>query len=307
MKLVKSVLVAMLLGTMAIQAVWADINEDFLKATYKCDLEKAKQLVRLGADVNADNGKVFIGVASCGNSVKFMEYLVSQGLDINAKGTDAKTLADRALEMATREGAVHINYNLVKYLVSKGADVNFSYGHEKDETSNELLGRIIALGNFREGELDIIEYVISKGAFVGIKNLNHFLYKVRMGFKKKEEEADANKVLKLLIKNVKNLNDCDRGKHTIMVSLSELIFYNYKGKDEVFGLLLQNGLDINHQCESSGSTMLMEAGLKGAKYLISKGADVNIKDNKGETALTKALNDKNYDLAEFLISKGAKK
>ncbi len=63
MKLVKSVLVAMLLGIMAIQSMWADINEDFLNEVKSCKLDKVKQLVRLGADVNADNSKSLVYVA----------------------------------------------------------------------------------------------------------------------------------------------------------------------------------------------------------------------------------------------------
>ncbi len=106
------------------------------------------------------------------------------------------------------------------------------------------------------------------------------------------------RLTELAIKSAKNLNECDSYGHILTYIAAE--------GDEVSELLFKKGLDVNSQCDD-GTTMLMEVGLDGVKYLISKGADINIRDNKGETALTKALNDKNYDLAEFLISKGAKK
>lgn len=297
MKLVRKILVAMLLGTMAIQVAWADINEDFLNAAslYQCDLDKVKQLLRLGADVNVDNGKAFINAHSCSKAIEIMEYLISQGLDINAKGGYGTVLDDTLV--ASFNSAT--NYNLIKYLVSKGANVNVRVS----KSENTLFRKMLSYPPVAIEHIDTIEYVLSKGAVISAGDLdrlvNAFEYKMRV----KKMSAKEWAVIKLAIKNTKNLDYCSGMDHNI-----GLYDYNKEGKDKVDDLLLQNGLDINHQCESSGYTRLMETyNLDKVKYLISKGADVNIKDKNGETALTKALNAKKYDTAEFLISKGAKK
>ncbi|MCK5236941.1 MAG: ankyrin repeat domain-containing protein, partial [Deltaproteobacteria bacterium] len=44
-----------------------------------------------------------------------------------------------------------------------------------------------------------------------------------------------------------------------------------------------------------------------ARLLIKKGMDINIKDNKGESALDKAISNKDEGLARVLVEAGAKK
>ncbi len=74
--------------------------------------------------------------------------------------------------------------------------------------------------------------------------------------------------------------------------------------------LLQSGVDINTQHQTSGTTVLMIAssyyyydGI--VKYLISKGANVNLKDKEGKTALLWASSN-SLENATLLISNGAK-
>ncbi len=74
--------------------------------------------------------------------------------------------------------------------------------------------------------------------------------------------------------------------------------------------LLQSGVDINIQDPASGTTVLMIAssyyyydGI--VKYLISKGANVNLKDKEGKTALLWASSN-SLENAKILISNGAK-
>jgi ankyrin repeat protein len=61
---------------------------------------------------------------------------------------------------------------------------------------------------------------------------------------------------------------------------------------ETVNLLLEKGMDVNHQT-ADGGTAMMTAALWGrtevAALLISKGAKVNAKDKEGETALMKAV------------------
>jgi ankyrin repeat protein len=73
---------------------------------------------------------------------------------------------------------------------------------------------------------------------------------------------------------------------------------------------LQSGIDINTQHSTSGTTVLMIASsyyyYEGiVNYLISKGANVNLKDKEGKTALLWASSN-SLENAKILIANGAK-
>jgi len=74
--------------------------------------------------------------------------------------------------------------------------------------------------------------------------------------------------------------------------------------------LLQSGVDINTQHPTSNTTVLMIASSyyyydDMVEFLISKGADVNLKDSEGKTALLWASSN-SIENAKILISKGAR-
>ena len=74
--------------------------------------------------------------------------------------------------------------------------------------------------------------------------------------------------------------------------------------------LLAKGIDINMRQETMGSTPLMVAcSIKGTdeiiEYLISKGADVNVRNDQGATPLQYAVLYNNYRTAQILIENGA--
>ena len=75
-------------------------------------------------------------------------------------------------------------------------------------------------------------------------------------------------------------------------------------------MLLQGGVDINTQHATSGTTVLMIASSyyyydEMVEYLIRKGADVNLKDNDGKTALVWAASN-SLENAKILLENGAK-
>jgi ankyrin repeat protein len=74
--------------------------------------------------------------------------------------------------------------------------------------------------------------------------------------------------------------------------------------------LLQSGVDINTQHSTSGTTVLMIASSyyyydNMVEYLIHNGANVNLKDSEGKTALLWASSN-SFENATILIANGAK-
>jgi ankyrin repeat protein len=72
--------------------------------------------------------------------------------------------------------------------------------------------------------------------------------------------------------------------------------------------LISKGADVNAK-DNIGMTPLMAAAEEGRKdvceLLISKGADINAQDKDGKTALKYAIENSKNDVADFLRSKGA--
>ena len=86
----------------------------------------------------------------------------------------------------------------------------------------------------------------------------------------------------------------------------KVIKKDFQGIDD----LLSQGININVQQKNGGATVLMVAssyyGYEDCvEYLISKGADVNLKDNIGKTALIWAASN-SFENAKVLITHGAK-
>ena len=91
------------------------------------------------------------------------------------------------------------------------------------------------------------------------------------------------------------------------------------GKLEIVQILIERKADVNNQ-DRNGFTALMwiayrrmrleptirELDLKTAKLLLDAGADPNIRNNYGQTALDLALKDGNFHIAELLRRYGAK-
>lgn len=94
-----------------------------------------------------------------------------------------------------------------------------------------------------------------------------------------------------------------------ITALSEkLLGFAYGGKTELAKLVVERGADINVR-NSGGLTALMQASRQGdaelVSYLIDKGADINAIDNYGGTALSMAANNGHTEVVKRLLDKGA--
>jgi len=117
-------------------------------------VEVLQYLVSQGADVNAKNNKgdTPLHCAAIYNpSVEVLQYLVSQGADVNAKNKYGGTPLYNA--------ASNHNDAILKYLVSQGADAGSGFW------SQMLCNAIESKHN-----VDVLKYLISRGADVNEKD-----------------------------------------------------------------------------------------------------------------------------------------
>lgn len=95
-------------------------------------------------------------------------------------------------------------------------------------------------------------------------------------------------------------------------NMTLLINFINKGELDCIKLLIEKGADVNTG-DKNGTTPLYYAVLKKSKeeskviieLLLDKRADINKKNNIGHNPLLDTLSKQNYEMAEFLITKGA--
>ena len=186
----------------------------------------------------------------------------------------------------------------VKELLAGGVDVNI---REETMGSTPL---IVACS--LEGTYDIIELLISEGADVNIKETQGGRTPLMWA------SQNSKKAVELLLEKGAEVNVIGIDGMTAFI---QSIFGILSGSvtTEVCDLLLEKGADVNTQLagqDAIGWTALMFATsnekLDLVKYLISKGANVNLKAKDGTSALSLAIINKNEEIIKILKTKGAK-
>lgn len=206
--------------------------------------------------------------------------------------------------------------NIVKYLISKGADVSL-----KNDLGNTA-GMIAA----EEGFLDCVKYCIESGANIGDKNdygqtalilgvENSHIDVVQWLASYVDAPGAANKQLEIRNKYDKNalLVACEFGKDEIVawvveasgVDVNAVTFRGYsalmyacaggtEAHERVVDLLLSKNVDVNHKAKLDHDTALIWAVVGGrasiVQKLLSRGATCDNVNKKGFTAITKAAN-----------------
>ncbi|MCD4782298.1 MAG: ankyrin repeat domain-containing protein [Candidatus Eremiobacteraeota bacterium] len=313
-------------------------NKSIFNAINDGNIEEVRNFINNGADINERNT---MGITPLHKGVivgnkKAVELVLSAGADIEAKNTRENATA---LHIAASRGELEI----AEMLVRSGADVNavkgsyllimddildwnaFIAGLKKhdnpsvdriwellDEDSEEIIMKSKTGEELdKDAKLTVINGInrimkmddfCSRSAYENIK-LNPECGKCLNKFHENPGQVNPEKVNRTLIESLfpKIIKGCIR-KST---PLHEAVLNRHI---DLAKFLLDNDAEIDARDED-GETPLSVAADDGdyeiSKLLISRGANINTKNSCGDTPLTEAAEEGHLNVVKLLISSGA--
>ncbi|XP_046581763.1 uncharacterized protein LOC124289201 [Haliotis rubra] len=242
-------------------------------------VDLVKELVKRGADVNLGGGCLY--VACNENSLDLIKYLVShcQDIDINNRGPKERT--------ALMAACFHGNIEIVEYLLSCGADMTCT-----DEYKQTCLHVVCRSVNLQLAEKLVRLVPVDDPDENGFTPL---MYAVR---------SDSPELIDLLITNGANINTKDSRGSTYLHSAC------WRRNVNACAKLLELGMDVD-VLDSGNITPLMglarneEDCTEVAKFLVERGANIDVRDKDGNTMLhVSAKSDGHPAFAKYLLEKG---
>ncbi|MCP3926279.1 MAG: hypothetical protein GY714_27250 [Desulfobacterales bacterium] len=237
--------------------------------------EVAKYLIEKGADLTDDQG--LLQLAADDNNYEMCSYLLKKGLDVNNNNYKYQ-MTPLHIALTNRR----INYKLINLLIDNGADLN-------KNAKNKITPLFLALGKrIVKNQPNIINLLIEKGADINAQNklgdtVLHY------------ESMNGFKDIAVLIKNGAKIDAKNNKNETPL-----LVAVKKRRIDSVRELLKYKS-NINAK-NINGETALIIVVKKKyyskrhdyniAEILIKSGADIELKDNKGKTALDYARDNK---------------
>lgn len=285
------------------------------------NLEVVKLLVEKGADLNIQDDWGYTALKYSFGNKFILKYLLEQNIDVNIPNRKGTTplmfFIKNSKELGVKEKEI------IELLIEKGADINVM-----TKNNSSALSFAVEKLNY-----DVVELLFKKGANLNDSLLINYNWcgSTLLMYSIYKEQFD---IALLLIEKGVDVNqtnvykDCaiivaiNKNNETIVKKLIEkgahLNLKDFLGNNLIFGalknvnivkMLVDAGIPFDER-DSIGQTPLMCAARDNCKetleYLLEKGAQVNTKCKNNMTALDYSILNKNDEISEILLKKGAK-
>ena len=271
-----------------------DINTKLLQAAKNDELEAIKVLVKKGADINTqdENRATVLMWAAYKGNLEAVKFLVKNKADFNKKGIiyiDEKKTGyyGNLLGIAAGENKAKI----LKYLLEE-CKINIDDKEYNPETGKSD-GWTAIQWAASLGHTEIVKILIEKGA-----NLNTIHADSKGTALIYSIENSHYEIAKLLIENDADVNLYSENHW------SALHYFARENKPELLKLALSKGAKVNLQTAAEAYTPLIFSAYNGymkcCYLLVKAGADIDIKDKTGKTAMDYAEEKKHSVVVSFL-------
>jgi ankyrin repeat protein len=241
-------------------------------------------LLQAGADINIPDldGRtvLFDAILDGSSNIKMIEYLIKQGANIDHEDNNGHTIVDELVEI------ILIQQNGKKPIHRRYYDI------ATNQDYFELLKKILSfkptMNRVDEYHRTIIFKLVQWGNLELLKTFINFNYDIN------HIDKQGNTALSFLVQEGMKLQNRQQRESFL----------------EVLSFLLKYRTDVN-LIDEKGRTILQKAIIADdlevvEKLLLSKKADITIKDNQGRTALHHTQWKGNTKIARLLIANGAR-
>lgn len=264
-------------------------------------------LIEKGADVNIpQDGSSLLGWMAVNCDVHFCELLIKHGAKVNYEEKNGNTPLEDVLDYGTRATCIEKNINaIVTLMLDNGAKIRpkslvavLKGVQARSSKFNYLVKRRVLEGLLKEGYKSGLDPVL-EAALLGKSDRVAELIKAGKMQTEDEVRIDGYTEPPSNIPRTET-NETTYGEHILYATAAF-------GSVETMKLLAQKGFDLKYK-DGGRVTLLMVASNYGnldmVKYLLSQGGDKEFRTGD-KTALYFAVENDQYDVAEYLIKMGA--
>ena len=266
----------------------------FEMAILSNDLEKVKELIAQGADVNTrdSRGNTPLLQAIMMGRLSFVEALISAGADIKAKNRRGMT----PLDLAKRRSNTKIVEILTKAseeqtTVEKKPSTDESPADSKEPKPAGTLHEAA-----RDGDIEQVKRLIAQGTNINVldnRNCTPIYYAALRGHKD---------IVEIFLANGADVNERDRFGYTLLYPAV------WSNDTDTMRFMIEKGIDVNLAAEEDYPPLyyaVMNNDLESVEVLLAKGARFDIKTFDGYTVFYHAALMGKGETVKFFVGKGA--
>ena len=315
-------------------------NSFFASAVQKKNIEEVRNLLKKGADPNRrtkDKIPVIIE-ATKDKNYDIVKMLLDAGADVNSSYENKSVIGHAIAKVIPENSSIYYLYRkrdgvekylaeikeiekIIKLLLKNGAKV------EKDSSGIPNLIQAVYLNDYKlvkklieqgadvnsiyEG-IRLEEISVLEQAITSPKILTQLYSKGEKSEQYLAELEKNDKIIKLLIKHGAKIEEDSRilWKCLLMHTFSRIDFLAQNGSIDI-NILLENNLYHSYTKKMSyvhiATDKDPETAIPVIKFLLNKGMDVNLKDEKGQSPLLYALTNRNFYRSKYILSERAGK